>query len=283
MRRARQGTSAGFTITELAVVMAVVALLLGMGMYTLSAQVEQRQFTDSKRRLEEARDLLYGFALVNGRLPCPARFASVADHSQGLESFCTNDSNVAACGAATTVVQAHGRCSNPYDGVLPAVTLGAQPLDAQGFLVDAWGNRIRYALSATTWGTSAGAGTFARFSKRHVSGNAGAAWSVGQTPADLVVCRASPAAPAQTTCDAGTAITNQSTVAAIVFSTGKNGSSPASGVGPNEARNLDGNALFVDRPPDAPGALPGGEFDDQMVWLPVGVLYSRMVAAGVLP
>lgn len=273
---------AGFTITELAVVMAVVALLLGMGMYTLGAQVEQRNRGDTEHRLEEARELLYGFAVVNGRLPCPARYVSDADNSQGLESFCTNDSNLAACGAPTTVPQAHGRCSNPYDGFLPAVTLGAQPLDAQRFAVDGWGNRIRYALSATTWGTQAGAGTFARFSKRHVAGNAAAAWSVGQTPGDLVVCTASPAVAAQLTCDAGTSVTNQNTVAAVLFSAGKNGPTPTGGAGTNEARNLDANALFVYRPPD-PSDAGGGEFDDQMVWMPVGVLYSRMVAAGVLP
>lgn len=280
--RQRRRRDAGFTLTELAVVMAVVALLLGMGMYTLGAQLEQRNRTDSERRLEEARELLYGFAVVNGRLPCPARYASDADHSGGLESFCTNDSNVAACGAVTTAPSAHGRCSNPYDGFLPSVTLGAQPLDAQRFAVDAWGNRIRYALSATTWGTQAGAGTFARFSKRHASGNPDAAWGVGQTPGDLVVCTASPALAAQLTCDAGTAVTNQNAIAAIVYSTGKNGPTPASGAGANEARNLDANALFVYRPPDPAGA-GGGEFDDHMAWVPVGVLYSRMVAAGVLP
>ena len=49
-----------------------------------------------------------------------------------------------------------------------------------------------------------------------------------------------------------------------------------------EARNLDANALFVSRAPDPPSAA-GGEFDDQMVWIPVGLLYGRMVAAGVLP
>ena len=67
---------------------------------------------------------------------------------------------------------------------------------------------------------------------------------------------------------------------AIILSTGKNGAT--GGTGLNEARNLDGNALFVSRPPDPPGAS-GGEFDDLVVWIPVGLLYNRMIAAGVLP
>lgn len=276
--------SRGFTLTELAVVMAVVALLLGMGMYTLGAQVEQRNRSDTERRLEEARELLLGFSVVNGRLPCPARYVSDADNSQGLESFCTNDSDIAACGAATMNFQNHGRCSNPYDGFLPAVTLGAQPLDAQRFAIDGWGNRIRYALSATTWPTPppGTANNIPRFSKRHVGGNAGAAWTLSQTPGDLVVCNVSPAVPAAVTCDPGTSVTNQNTVVAIVYSAGKNGPTPTGGAGTNEARNLDANALFVYRPPD-PADAAGGEFDDQMVWMPIGVLYSRMVAAGVLP
>ena len=53
----------GFSLVELAVVMAIVAFLLGSLMYTLSAQVEQRNFEDTRRRLEQARELLLSFAL----------------------------------------------------------------------------------------------------------------------------------------------------------------------------------------------------------------------------
>ena len=50
----------------------------------------------------------------------------------------------------------------------------------------------------------------------------------------------------------------------------------------NEARNLDNNQLFVSKTPDPPGAA-GGEFDDQMVWITAGELYSKLIAAGRLP
>ena len=237
----------GFTLTEVAIVLAIIGLLLGSTLFTLTAQVESRNRADTQRRLEDARELLLSFALVNGRLPCPA----------------TTSGEEAGGGTAG--------CAASYGGFLPARTIGFQPSDSAGFGLDAWGNRMRYAVSATQWGAAP-----ARFTRQHSSA---AAWSISQKPADLVVCGASPAGATALTCDAGTSLTNQHTVVALVFSTGKNG---ALGGGANEARNLDGNALFVSRPPDPPSAA-GGEFDDLVVWIPVGLLYGRMVAAGVLP
>jgi prepilin-type N-terminal cleavage/methylation domain-containing protein len=237
----------GFTLTELAVVLAILGLLLSSTLFTLSAQVESRNRNDTERRLEEAKELLLSFALVNSRLPCPG--TTSGDEAGG---------GVAACAAS-------------YAGFLPAKTIGFQPTDSAGFGLDAWGNRIRYAVSATHWGAAP-----ARFTRQQ---GAGAAWSMSQKPADLVVCSASPAVASAVACDPNTSVTNQNTVVAVVFSTGKNG--PGAG-GANEARNLDANPLFVSRTPDPAGA-PGGEFDDLVVWIPVGLLYGRMVAAGVLP
>lgn len=238
----------GFSLIELAVVLAIIGLLLSSTMFTLSAQVESRNRGDTQRRLDEARELLLSFALVNGRLPCPG----------------TASGEEAGGGAAA--------CATSYGGFLPARTIGFQPTDANGFALDAWGNRIRYAVSATQWGAAP-----ARFTRQHA---AASPWSISQKPGDLVVCSTSPAVAAALSCDPNTSMTNQNTVVAIVFSTGKNGAGAAGGA--NEARNLDANALFVSRPPDPPDAA-GGEFDDLLAWIPVGLLYGRMVAAGVLP
>ena len=65
-----QHRSQGFSLVELAVVMTIVAFLLGGLLYTLSAQTEQRNFEETRRRLDQARELILAFAIVNGRLPC---------------------------------------------------------------------------------------------------------------------------------------------------------------------------------------------------------------------
>lgn len=241
----------GFSLTEMAVVLAIVGLLLGGLLLPLGTQIEQRNATDTLRNLEAAREALIGFAIINGRLPCPATSA-------------------AGTGDEAPVVVT-GTCTTNYAGFLPAKALGFQPTDSSGYALDSWGNRIRYAVSATTWTGGTG-----RFTNAHTSVN----WSVSTAPADLVVCSVSPATVTNTSCDANTGLADAGTVVAVIYSTGKNGAT--GGTGTNEARNLDGNQLFVSRTPD-PSDATGGEFDDILVWLSPGVLYGRMISAGVLP
>ena len=81
-------------------------------------------------------------------------------------------------------------------------------------------------------------------------------------------------------CRAGQSVTNQNTVVAVVLSVGKNGALGTGGA--NEAENQDGDNVFVYRTPD-PSSAPGGEYDDLTAWIPVGLLYGRMTAAGMLP
>lgn len=244
----------GFTLTELAVVFTIIALLLATAMFTLSAQTEQRNFEETRRRLEAARELLLAFAVANGRLPCPA-----ISSSGGQE---------APVGGATA-------CTSAYGGFLPARTIGYQITDQSGNALDAWGNPLRYAISGALTGCAGTSTTphFTHSTNLRVNG-------ITCKPSDLVVCGQSPATVTATSCDAGTALVTQNLVVAIVFSTGKNG--PAGGTGVHEARNLDSNQLFVWRTPQ-PVTAAGGEFDDQMTWITVGELYGRLISAGLLP
>ena len=88
-------------------------------------------------------------------------------------------------------------------------------------------------------------------------------------PNDLDVC---------TTAACSARVVAQRTAAFLVLSTGKNGAITSAYVA-DEQENTDGDMTFVSR-------TPGGgsdTFDDQMVAVPVGVLYSRLATAGVLP
>ena len=240
----------GFTLTELAVVFAIVALLLAAGLFTLSAQTEVRNFEETRRRLELARELLLGFALVNGRLPCPAT-------TSGAEAVTTPPN-----------------CDATYGGFLPAQAIGFQIVDGNGFAIDAWGNRIRYAVSSTA-PTCAIAPTTPHFTNAANLRNNG----ISCQPNDLVVCNSASVITA-TTCGTATPVTNQTTLVAILFSTGKNGISGSAGI--DEAANVNGDRVFVWHTP-APAGAANGEFDDQMTWIAVGELYSRLVAANLLP
>jgi len=62
----------GFTLVEMAIVLALIALILGSGLTVLSAQQDQRRIEETRTRLDEAHEALIGYAISHNRLPCPA-------------------------------------------------------------------------------------------------------------------------------------------------------------------------------------------------------------------
>jgi prepilin-type N-terminal cleavage/methylation domain-containing protein len=272
----------GFTLVELAMVLFIIALLMGSMMYTLSAQTEQRARGDSLRSLDEAKELLLTFAIVNGRLPCPASATS-----SGAEADSPGGSR---------------NCTNYYNGFLPARAIGFQPQDASGYALDAWGNRIRYAVSQVAPVNSqtprvcrpvnpTTAPATPHFThKDNLKTN-----GIDCAPNDIVICSSSSIiAPGASppSCNTAIPVTNQQVVAAVIWSQGKNfaystWSGVAGQAGADESVNNktsanSNHAVFVAHPP-APASAPGGEFDDLMIWIPAGQLYGRLVASGVLP
>ena len=264
----------GFTLVEMAVVLAIVALLLGGLIVPLSAQIDLQKIKETRKALDDVKEALFGFAIANGRLPCPA-----SSTSNGQESFCTTATG--AC-TATTTNQAHGKCSNPYDGFVPAVALGITPIDAQGFMLDGWNNRIHYAV------------TNVNLANVYTFTAPGAMKSVGiaNLNPDLYVCASSPnpATPSQSiTSSCGPATILTSTAPAVIYSTGKNSGYGGSGkdelANANSYPNSNGSYtdnVFVSHDIALAGGA-NGEFDDIVIWLSSGILTSRMLAAGQLP
>lgn len=106
----------GFTLIELAIVMFIVALLLGGMLLPLSAQQDIRARQETEKTLADIRDALVGFAITNGRLPRPATSA-------------TNGAEAASCADDAA-------CS----GFVPWAALGSAKLDG-------WGKLIRYSVT----------------------------------------------------------------------------------------------------------------------------------------
>ena len=259
----------GFTLVELAVSLAIVsALLTGMA-FTLSVQIESRNFEDTRRRLEQARELVLAFALVNGRLPCPARSSSA-----GME---VRDPATGQCLNAGVEDYYGGMlAAGVQGGLLPAASIGFHQVDSDGFATDAWQNRLRYAVSKTLDTTSCtivGTPHFVHAANLQANG-------MRCQPDDLLVCKSALGVGGTGCGGAANQIMTKGTIAAIVFSTGRNGARGASSI--DEALNLDGNATFVHHLP-TPAEAVSGEFDDQFTWITVGELYGRLVSAGILP
>jgi prepilin-type N-terminal cleavage/methylation domain-containing protein len=264
----------GFTLVEMAIVLAIVGVLVTSMMFTLSAQIEQRSFNDTQSRLESAREAVLAYAIANGRLPCPATSASA-----GAEVRL----GTGVCGATTgTAFDYYGGVSGGVTGgLLPAVTLGYQPIDSSGFALDGWGNRIRYAVSRVNTGSFPA--NFTNKTNMQTNG-------LTVLPNDLIVCASAtgivPAgSPPNCGASASNAVTNQTTVVALLYSLGKNGTTAVTlgtDEAANENRSAANDAVFIYHTP-APTTAANGEFDDQMLWITVGALYSKLLAAGVLP
>ncbi|MPQ57525.1 type II secretion system protein [Duganella sp. FT27W] len=107
---------AGFTIVEIAIVLLVVGLMIGGLVAPLSSQLEQRRVSNTERVMEDAREALFGFALRNNYLPCPA-ISAIDGREDRAGSIC-----------------------NKRYGYLPWATLGVQRLDG-------WGRVLAYSVT----------------------------------------------------------------------------------------------------------------------------------------
>ena len=260
--------SNGFTLVEMAVVLVIVGLLLAGLLMPLSAQLDQRNTTDTQKALAEIQQALIGYAIVNGRLPCPAQATLAMGQINAGEEATKN--NTCACKSASgsdkTVADASVSKVDCTDtsvtGVLPWVTLGIKETDA-------WERRYTYRV-ATHFADQIAANTF----------GSGCTPSPAPTAASFALC--SPGVPdVISTTTGGTTVATD--VPALFLSHGKNGAgayrsdgTQITGASGDEAENSNNDNSFVSH-------TPTPSFDDLPVWIAPGILFNRMVAAGKLP
>ncbi len=124
-------SSNGLTLLEMTLVLFIISLLLASVLSPLNSQIKLRHYQNTQDHMNTAMEALMGFALINGRLPCPA-----------LASLATGQAD-----AGAEKQKAQGDCDKNY-GVLPWLTLGLPETDA-------WGRRLTYAVTGLFADTTA--------------------------------------------------------------------------------------------------------------------------------
>lgn len=268
----------GFTLVEMAIVLVILGFVLGALLLPLQAQRELAFQAQTENTLVQAKKALLGFAQQHGRLPCPATAVS-----NGMEQP-----------LGGTVI-ASPACAQGGIGFLPAANLGIQPTDAQGFALDGWNNRIRYAVTQVN-NPNFGDVALPDFTSVGEMSNVGVSTmnlppnqTIPALNPDLRVCLSATNITANT-CSAvppnevNFAINN---AVAVIYSTGATGAQAIGGV--DETANLndaDANGViddgvFVSHDITAAGAA-NGEFDHIVTWISPYVLYNAMIEAGQL-
>ncbi len=229
----------GFTLVEMAVVLVIIGLLIGGLLIPLSAQLDQRSYSETRRNMDEAKEALIAYGMSHSYLPCPA-----ISFQNGAE-----DRN------------ASGNC-NKRVGFLPWAELGLPQIDS-------WGHLYKYSVTLA-------------YANKNLK--------ISVTPltvSDITI---------QTRSAVGAIInlSNLNAIPAVIMSFGKNAGGATNNDGSvvvnTSTTNIDerNNAItvgtnFMSRDISENSSIPGGEFDDLVIWLSPNVYLNRMVSVGQLP
>ena len=234
-------------------VLFIVSLVVGGLLVPLATQLEARQRNEALLQLEQIREALYGYAILEGKLPC---YTTEDDPSAAL--YGEED---ATCNPASLTA----------DGILPWKTLGL----AAGN--DPWG--------APRTASDANGGTWNGYWRYRVDGQFFSAFtlSTDTDPAstiDIDSLNSSASAVGAPVFDVLTSSSERPV--ALIYSTGSNLAADGqnSSYEPTVAPTYEGgNVSNLDRDGDG----DEDEFDDLMIWLTRPPLFSKMVTAGRLP
>lgn len=251
--------AAGFTLVEMAVVLLIVTLLLTGLVPTISSQIEQKHRNETRKQLDEIQQALIGFAMSNGRLPCPAA-GNIASGQSGAGQEATT------CNASITA-----------SGVLPWATLGVSETDA-------WGRRFTYSVTSS-YADPIGVPTYG-YDNNTLYGCVSTHMCtppISPQYASFALCSCG-GLNILSAATGGTNVASKVPVAVVSHGTDGLGAwlpqgnqiPPKPSTNPDEAFNSNGLGNFVSH-----DITPN--FDDLVVWISPNILFNRMVAAGKLP
>jgi prepilin-type N-terminal cleavage/methylation domain-containing protein len=116
----------GFTLVEIAIVLLIFGLVIGGLMGPIQVQMENLDRKETIKEIDLIKEAIVGFALRNGRIPCPDTDADGAENMSGAD------------------------CSN-VNGNVPWSTLGLG-------IIDGWGRPFTYRVDADFADTADGSG-----------------------------------------------------------------------------------------------------------------------------
>ena len=268
----------GFTLLEMAIALLIVVLLLGGMLGPLSSRRLQQDRVDTKKYMENVRQALIGYSIINGRLPCPD----------------CPDTTVGTCGSGGTANdgiedKSGGVCRTRVGGDLKTSVGNIPWVDLQVDETDTWKHHLTYEVTSE----------FADDTDGTTTANCNDTVTVGVSfelcaTGDIKIYNAyaSPGSYA-TTPDVA------DKVVAVLVSHGENGYDSTqtnvevenygrNPVNPDTGTNIlssytAGNysdKIYVSKDYDAAGS---DAFDDLVIWLSPNILMDRMVMSGRLP
>ncbi|MBV8939536.1 MAG: prepilin-type N-terminal cleavage/methylation domain-containing protein, partial [Alphaproteobacteria bacterium] len=128
----------GFTLIEMAIVLVIIAVVVGVSMNVWRGKMDEAQVMQTRLKIAQIQKALMTYRRANDRLPCPADPTAV----QNTANYGVAVTPPGACNSAAGVI---GNTTLPVfavEGSVPYQTLNLP----EDFMYDGWGKRIAYAV-----------------------------------------------------------------------------------------------------------------------------------------
>jgi prepilin-type N-terminal cleavage/methylation domain-containing protein len=163
MQISPQSPETAFTLLEMSIVLAIIAVVMGSGLAIFAAALDKRQLQETNIKLAALQNAFLNYRITYNRLPCPADITL----TYASNYFGTEGSNPATCIAGAVYNGSTGvrtianvtPVANFYSSGLRYAVIGMVPTKTlhlpDDYAIDGWGRRILYAVDNRLTGSNA--------------------------------------------------------------------------------------------------------------------------------